>query len=146
MQDTVVSTNSRGIRGSREYADPKPSSVLRMVALGDSVTFGVGVPDDATWPAQLEAALPGVEVLNLGEPAYAHDQMYFALRDDGMAFEPDAVILGFYDNDLGRNELTFYCSEKPRFSRTPGGYPLMYPGSWADRSNGGPDEDPDLAD
>jgi lysophospholipase L1-like esterase len=124
LADTQVSTNSRGARGTREYAIPKPPSVVRIVALGDSVTFGFGVPDEATWPAQLEAVLPGVEVVNLGEPAYAHDQMYFALRDDGMAFEPDAVILGFYDSDLGRNELTFYCSEKPRFSRTPEGWQI----------------------
>jgi hypothetical protein len=124
LQDTVVSTNSRGARGEREYAVPKPPSVVRIVALGDSVTFGYGVPDDATWPAQLEAALPGVEVVNLGEPAYAHDQMYFTLRDDGMAFEPDAVIVGFYENDLWRDALTFYCSEKPRFSRTSGGWEI----------------------
>jgi len=124
MQDTVVSTNSRGIRGAREYAVPKPPSVARIVALGDSVTYGVGVPDDATWPAQLEAALPGTEVVNLGEPAYAHDQMYFALSDDGLAFQPDAVILGFYANDLLRDELTFYCSEKPRFTLTPGGWQI----------------------
>lgn len=111
-----LSSNSRGARGAREYALPKPPSVTRIVALGDSFTFGEGVPDDATWPAQLENALPDTEVVNLGEPAYAHDQMYFALSDDGMPLQPDAVILGFYVHDLWRDELTFYCAEKPRFS------------------------------
>jgi hypothetical protein len=116
LQGVPVSTNSRGMRGSREFDMPRPASVVRVVALGDSFTFGEGVPDDATWPAQLEAGLPGTEVANLGERAYAHDQMYFALSDDGMPLEPDAVILGFYPNDQWRDELTFYCSDKPRFS------------------------------
>jgi lysophospholipase L1-like esterase len=122
VQGTRASTNGRGMRGTREFAVPKPSSVVRIVALGDSFTFGVGVPDDATWPAQLEAGLPGVEVANLGQPAFAHDQMYFALADDGVPLEPDAVILGFYEHDLERNELTFYCAEKPRFSPSPAGW------------------------
>lgn len=122
IRGTLASTNSRGIRGTREYAVPKSPSVIRLVALGDSMTFGDGVPDDATWPAQLESALPHTEVANLGVPAYAHDQMYFALRNDGMALQPDAVVLGFYRDDLQRNELTFYCAEKPRFSRGPGGW------------------------
>jgi lysophospholipase L1-like esterase len=122
LQGVAVSTNSRGARGEREYAVPKPPGVVRVVALGDSFTFGYGVTDDATWPAQLERALGTVEVVNLGERAYAHDQMYFALHDDGLAFSPDAVILGFFPNDVWRNELTFYCFEKPRFSLGPDGW------------------------
>ncbi len=117
LQGVPVSTNSRGMRGAREFVLPRPASGLRVIAVGDSFTFGEGVPDDATWPAQLESALPLTEVANLGERAYAHDQMYFALRDDGMPLEPDAVVLGFYANDRWRDELTFYCNDKPRFSR-----------------------------
>lgn len=122
LQGTPVSTNSRGFRGAREVVVPKPPSVTRVVALGDSFTFGEGEPDDATWPAQLEQALPGLEVVNLGERAYAHDQMYFALKDDGMSLQPDAVILGFYRQDLWRDELTHYCADKPRFSPGAGGW------------------------
>lgn len=117
-----MSTNSRGMRGAREYPVPRPPGVIRVAAVGDSFTFGEGLPDDQTWPAQLERAVPGTEVMNLGERAYAHDQMFFALQDDGMPLQPDAVILGFYLNDLWRDELTFYCAEKPRFSPTPGGW------------------------
>lgn len=116
-----MSTNSRGMRGSREYPVPRPPSVIRVAAIGDSFTFGEGLPDDQTWPAQLERAVPGLEVMNLGERGYAHDQMYYALRDDGMPLAPDVVIVGFYLNDLWRDELTFYCTEKPRFSPGPSG-------------------------
>jgi len=122
LHDSIVSTNSRGLRGTREYEVPKPPSVVRIVALGDSFTFGDGVPDDATWPAQLERAMPSVEVANLGERAYGHDQMYFALQDEGTRLQPDAVILGYYQGDGFRDELTFYCFEKPRFSLGPSGW------------------------
>ena len=117
-----VSTNRQGMRGTKEYAVPKAPGIVRVVALGDSFTFGEGVPDDATWPAQLEASVPGIEVMNLGERAYAHDQMYFALRDDGLPLQPDAVILGFYAPDLWRDDLSFYCFEKPRFARSGQGW------------------------
>jgi hypothetical protein len=117
LYNSTLSTNSRGIRGVKEYVVPKPASVTRIVALGDSMTFGEGVPDDATWPAQLAAGMPGVEVANLGGRGYAHDQMYFALVDDGLALEPDVVVLGFFGPDLVRNESTFYAYEKPRLAR-----------------------------
>lgn len=111
-----VSSNSLGARGRREYASPKPPDVVRFVALGDSFTFGEGVADDATWPAHLERLLPGTEVVNFGDRGYAHDQMYFALVDDGIPLEPDAVIVGFFENDVWRDELTYYAYDKPRFT------------------------------
>jgi hypothetical protein len=122
LHGAATSTNSRGMRGAREYPVPRPPSVIRVAAVGDSFTYGEGLRDEETWPAQLERAIPGTEVMNLGERGYAHDQMYFALRDDGMPLEPDVVIVGFYLNDLWRDELTFYCSEKPRLSPTPTGW------------------------
>ena len=120
--DAPFSTNSRGARGPREYAVPKPASAMRIVALGDSFTFGQGVPDDAAWPAQLERALPGTEVVNLGERGYGHDQMLYALEDDGIPMQPDAVVLAFYEADMVRDHMTFFCSEKPRFTATADGW------------------------
>lgn len=116
------STNRRGARGQREYAVPKPAATVRIVALGDSFTFGQGMPDEATWPAQLEERLPNTEVVNLGERGYGHDQMYYALQDDGVPLQPDAVILAFYNADTVRDALTFFCFEKPRFSRSAEGW------------------------
>jgi hypothetical protein len=41
-----LSTNSKGFRGTNEYAIPKPTNVFRVVSLGDSVVNGYGVEDD----------------------------------------------------------------------------------------------------
>jgi hypothetical protein len=119
-----LSTDSLGLRGLKEFPVPKPAGVIRIVTLGDSLTFGEGVADGETWPGQLQTDMPGVEVANFGERGYAHDQMYFALADDARKLQPDAVILGFYDNDVWRDELTYYCYEKPRFSPGPQGWQL----------------------
>src|SRR5260370_29076108 len=56
IDDGFVTTNSLGFRG-REVASPKPRGRLRIVAIGDSVTFGWGVNDTETFCSQLEQML-----------------------------------------------------------------------------------------
>ncbi len=60
-----VWTNDRGLRGPA-FADQ--ATTFRIVAFGDSVTFGWGVTADESWPARLAETL-GVEVINAGVPA-----------------------------------------------------------------------------
>lgn len=134
----TTSSNSLGSRGQREYERRKPDNVTRAIALGDSFTFGFGIDDDGTWPAQLEASVPNLEVINFGMGAYAHDQMYFALVDDGLPLQPDVVILGFFENDVWRDDLLYYAYEKPRFDRTLSGWtvsniPILKPAELRDR-------------
>lgn len=114
--DGHTSSRVAGVRGVREIALPRPAGRTRILALGDSFTFGDGVTDAETWPQQLDALLgPEVEVLNLGASAYAHDQMLLALLDDGLALSPDVVVLGYVDTDKIRNPCTHFCAEKPRY-------------------------------
>ena len=103
-----LNTNSEGFRGVAEYAALPPAGVSRIVAIGDSFTFGESVNDHDTWPAQLEGLLSDTEVLNLGVFAYSHDQATLALRDDGLRYSPDIVILGFLEADLSRNLTPFF--------------------------------------
>src|SRR5439155_16006050 len=85
IDDGFVTTNSRGFRG-REVAVPKPPRRLRIVALGDSVTFGWGVNDADTFCSQLEEQLharrPGLdlEVVNMAVPGYATRQEVALLK------------------------------------------------------------------
>ncbi|MBK9646807.1 MAG: hypothetical protein IPO67_16905 [Deltaproteobacteria bacterium] len=66
-----VSTNADRLRMGEITAAPAPG-VTRLVAIGDSVTFGWGVEVEDAFPAQLEAELlrrgHKVEVLNAGVP------------------------------------------------------------------------------
>lgn len=56
-------------QGRRVVPDTTPSD-CSLALLGDSVTFGGGVNDDATWANQLARMVSGVEVVNYGTPRY----------------------------------------------------------------------------
>jgi hypothetical protein len=111
----TLNSNSRGLRGVREYALDKPGGVTRIVVLGDSFTFGEDVGDDETWPSRLQAAMPGTEVLNLGVHGYGHDQMLLYLQEEGLRYHPDVVVVGFLPDDMERNVVAFRDFAKPQF-------------------------------
>jgi hypothetical protein len=102
-----VELNRLGMR-DREFVTPKPPDTLRIVVLGDSMTFGQGAPQDRVWPRVLEAELarqlpPGaahVEVLNLAVPGYNTIQELAMLRETGLALHPDVILVGFFYNDV----------------------------------------------
>lgn len=109
-----ITTDAHSVRGVRPYPiarGPQP----RIVALGDSYTFGVCVHDEESWPAQLEQQLPGTEVINLGVPGFGLDQMLLRWERDGLAYKPDVVVLGYIAPDLARDVASFDFYAKPRF-------------------------------
>jgi lysophospholipase L1-like esterase len=94
--------NAQGIRGNRP-ALPKPAGEKRLLALGDSITFGALVRTDDTWPARLDALLQpssGWRVLNGGVTSYDPAQEADWLELFGWQLEPDALAIGFCRNDL----------------------------------------------
>jgi lysophospholipase L1-like esterase len=101
-----VRINSLGFRDRREYAFEKPPHTVRILALGDSVTFGHGTLDDTTYPYLLEQRLRGWrpdlnwEVWNLGVPGYNTRQELTYLREIAPRAQPDVVVVGFYLNDF----------------------------------------------
>lgn len=104
---TQVEVNAHGFRG-REVALAAPGRE-RIVALGDSITFGNDLACTEAWPAVLERALraaghfPGgaVDVLNLGLGGYDTSQEVATLEALGLAFQPAHVVLGYCVNDVG---------------------------------------------
>ena len=120
--DARVSTNSEGLRGTQEYPAARPAGQRRIIALGDSFTFGDGVNDDEVWPAQLASMLPKTDVINLGVSGFGHDQMYFALRERGQRYGADIVLLLFIDADMARNCQDYFCYFKPVARRGEGGF------------------------
>lgn len=77
----------------------------RILLLGDSVTFGLGVPQDRIYAARLErevARRGGTppEVINLAVFAYDTLDELAAFEEDGAKYRPEAVILQFYLNDF----------------------------------------------
>lgn len=73
---------------------------FRILALGDSFTFGYGVADYETWPAVLERKLgPRVQVINAGTTSYSVFHELDLLKEKGLGLKPRVVIHGLYWND-----------------------------------------------
>lgn len=92
--------------------------------MGDSYTFGQCVGDRETYSYYLEAILPYTEVLNFGVKAYGFDQMLLRLPS-ALAFQPDIVIVGFYNDDVERVKYSFIDYQKPKFALVDGQLELI---------------------
>ncbi len=120
----VFSSNSAGARGKKEYSYEIPDSTYRILAFGDSFTFGGEVSDDENWPFFLEDGNHNLEVINFGLGAWGTDQAYIRYQLKSKEFETDVVLIGFMFENVLRNVniyRPFYVPEsrkpltKPRF-------------------------------
>lgn len=107
--DVVNTQNSFGLR-SPETSLQKPSGVYRILFLGDSFTHGYGVHADASFPSLVEKKLnekfkgnPKIEVINSGVPNYSPLIEYLYLKNEGIQFDPDLVILEFDLTDFSND-------------------------------------------
>lgn len=119
---TVVSTNAQSFRADYPIG-PKPAGTLRIVCLGDSVTFGYRVPP--VWPnkpndynpewlpfpmlleKELRNANPNrrIEVFPMAVPGYTTHQGLAWLRRDIEWLQPDVVIASFGWNDASLSDV-----------------------------------------
>lgn len=111
----IIRTNSKGLRGTNEHSYIKPIDRKRLVIIGDSFTFGVDSSDEEVFTHLLDEMMPDIDVLNLGVGGYGHDQILLKLKEEGIKYNPDMVMLLFMDCDMRRNILTFRDYSKPRY-------------------------------
>jgi hypothetical protein len=95
--------NARGYR-DLERAIPKPEGVRRLLSLGDSFAWGASVEFEDAYPQRLERGLnrrrrERWEVVNLALPGMNTVDHAAQLAEEGFAYEPEAVLLGFVLND-----------------------------------------------
>ncbi|MEW6072032.1 MAG: hypothetical protein AB1726_05465 [Planctomycetota bacterium] len=130
----TVHINSRGWRGAREYAAEPAPGVVRIVACGDSFTFGEEVADEDAWTARLESGWPDVEVINLGVGGYGTDQAFLRFQAEDVGARIDVVLIGLLLENIGRNvnryrplwfPRTPSPAAKPRFLREDGTLRLL---------------------
>jgi len=93
-----VDTNAQGLRLSYELQFPKTR--LRLLALGDSFTFGPFLGNGDTYPGQLVRLRPDWEVVNAGVCGYTVTDELSLFEERAQFAEPDVVILQVLDNDL----------------------------------------------
>jgi len=122
---TVLSTNSEHLRSelSSRKLHAKQPGAIRIVCLGDSVTFGYRVP--VVWPdkpteydpewlpfpilleKQLRAANPNrtIEVITMAVPGYTSHQGLAWLRRDLDRLNPDLLTVSFGWNDASLSDV-----------------------------------------
>ncbi len=101
-----VKINDLGMRDRPVLADKAPGE-FRILAMGDSVIFSVGVPVTDSIPRQLEDQLNAASpqdrhyrVLNMGVPSYNTVQELEQLKQVGQHLQADAAFLFIIPNDL----------------------------------------------
>jgi lysophospholipase L1-like esterase len=114
--DVMIETNADGQRESVDYRHERGPGSRRVVALGDSFGFGYGVEQSESYAERLDEELGATEVLNLGVMGYGVDQMLLMLRQRGLAYRPDVVLIGLFEGDVFRTARSYQLVyPKPRF-------------------------------
>ncbi len=107
LMGTDVKINTLGLRDG-EYPLEKDDDVLRILVLGDSITFGWGVDIGDTYTKVFERSLNTrganelpchFEVINSGVGNYNSVMEVAYLSERGLMLDPDVVILGYFLND-----------------------------------------------
>jgi lysophospholipase L1-like esterase len=100
-----VKINSLGMR-DREVPS-RDEHEFRILIMGDSLPFGVGVNYEDSLPFQLETLLnknrsgsSSVRTLNMGTVSYNTEQELIQLRQAGITLNPQLALLLFSSNDI----------------------------------------------
>ncbi len=100
----TYSNNSIGLRGPEVGAKTRP----RILVLGDSFTYGIGVNDDETFCSLLQQKLPSYEIINAGNGGKGTDYELKFYRTVGRGLQPDLVLTVFFENDFTENQAEIY--------------------------------------
>jgi lysophospholipase L1-like esterase len=99
--DFTFTTDEKGFRNSSPLPDQAD-----IVVLGDSMAFGYGVPDDATWSHQVAMQFPDYTISNFGLIGGAPQQYLRILETEALELNPKLVLfMLFLGNDLNDAKL-----------------------------------------
>jgi len=99
-----VETNNQGLRMNYDLNFPKKKQ--RILIMGDSFTFGSGLPNCYTYAYFLNRRYPQKEVINAGIVGYTIIDELSLFQDRAKFTEPDITVVQVLDNDL--YELFYY--------------------------------------
>jgi hypothetical protein len=119
-QPYFVKINSKGLRDDEHPYDKSPG-VFRIVVIGDSFVFGAGGVDPSKRFTEIvQKSASNLEVINMGVPGYGADQEYLYLKNEGLRYHPDLVILCAYYNDFSES----FSTINPSIGRPKGYFSL----------------------
>mgnify|MGYP006294697497 CR=1 FL=1 len=110
-EHAIFYTNEDGLRTTYSR-DEFLSHGVRIAALGDSFTAGLGIRQDRTWPMKLEAELRSrlgsddIAVLNSGRISYSPFLQWLQYEGIVRHYRPQLVVLGLDTGDIA-NDYTY---------------------------------------
>lgn len=117
--DVSYTQNEFGFR-SRNISFEKPKNIYRIVILGDSYTYGLGVRDDEVYSLLLETELNAYakshglerkfEVVNLGISNRAIGDYLNYFQTVGVKYQPDMTLVAFFEGNDVTDEVSMVLS------------------------------------
>lgn len=127
-------SNNFGARARSDATRAAPADKNRLLVFGESFAHGSRLPQEDAWPSILDAAHPGLEVLNFAVDGYGMAQSLLRYRQIGPQLEHDAVLLMWVPGaDLWRDvNILRWGLQAPRFVLEGGQLRLVLPYEDAD--------------
>lgn len=103
-RDIIMDINSMGFRDD-EISEIKDDDEIRILVLGDSITWGDYIQADEVYVERIEDYLQKwlsdkvIEVINAGVEDIGLKEEIDILEEKGLSIEPDVVVVAFYLND-----------------------------------------------
>ena len=103
FEGVQINTNSDGLRGKE--LQPKQAGEYRILSLGESTTFGIGVHNHETYtallPEMLKQKYPSLNFnsINAGVSAWSSFQSLVFLKNRGLKLKPDLLLFYHEMND-----------------------------------------------
>ncbi len=101
-----IKTNAKSLRSNRVVAYKKPSNTFRILVLGDSIIFGIGVNNENLFSSVLEEKLnqkipdKNFEVINASAPGWGPVEYYLYMKNEGYKYSPDLIIINQSIDDV----------------------------------------------
>jgi lysophospholipase L1-like esterase len=94
-----VIMNRDGLRDEPDFDPTPPANEYRILSMGDSIAFGLGIKSSGSYAKVLERKLnegnspPHYYVINAAGPGYSPSSYYLFLKNDGLQWHPRMVVL-----------------------------------------------------
>ncbi len=94
-----IKTNEKSLRSNHTVSYQNPTNSFRILILGDSVTFGLGVNNEDLFSQVLEKTLNqqipsnNFEVINASSPGWGPIEYYLYMKNEGYKYSPNLVII-----------------------------------------------------
>ena len=106
----TIEINSLGLR-NKEINKEKAEDVSRILAVGDSTTFGYGVELEQSYPSVLDRDIQDYnfkkkyEVINMGHSGFNLFDYFQLISTIGLSLDPDIILIGIMGNDYTNKSL-----------------------------------------